>query len=138
MDALEGLWRLVESHAWDESGNELAPPYGRQPFGQIMFRSGRMLAALCNGDAELAAGQSRGFSSYGGPYRFDGQTLVTRVDMASDPQRIGGEQRRGVVIVDEQTILLRPPQREYGESVQRRELLWQRVWQPDDETKALT
>jgi Lipocalin-like domain len=132
MDALEGLWRLVEGRAWDAQGNDLPPPYGSIPFGQIMFRGGRMLAALCNGDAQPAPGQDRGFSSYGGTYTFDGQMLVTKVDMASDPQRIGGEQRRGVRIIDRDTIVLLPPPREYaGGSVQRRELVWQRVWRPD-------
>jgi Lipocalin-like domain len=127
MDSLEGLWRLVEGRAWDAQGKELAPPYGRLPFGQIMFRGGRMLAALCNGDADAA---QRGFSSYGGAYTFDGKTLVTQVDVASDPQRIGGEQRRGVRLVDHATMILLPPTREYAGSVQLRELLWQRVWRP--------
>ena len=132
MDALEGLWRLVSSRAWDEQGSELPPPYGSLPFGEMMFSGGRMLAALCNGDAQLPAGQGRGFSSYGGFYSFDGQTLITRVDMSSDAQRIGSEQRRGVVLLDENTAVLHPPARRYGSgTVQRRELLWQRVWRPD-------
>ena len=130
MDALEGLWRLVESYAWDERGNELPQPYGRVPFGEMMFRGGRMLAAVCKDDAEFVLGESRGFSSYGGRYTFDGKTLVTQVDMSSDSQRIGGEQRRVVVVVDECTIVMHPPQRVYEGSMERRELLWQRVWRP--------
>jgi hypothetical protein len=137
MDALEGLWRLVESRAWDERGNPLAAPYGSVPFGEIMFRGGRMLASLCNGDPDLAPGASRGFSSYGGTYTFDGKTLITQVDMASDPQRIGGEQRRGVVIIDERTIVLKPPPRAYGgAAVERRELWWQCVWRPEPQHMA--
>lgn len=133
MDAFEGLWRLVQSRAWDERGNELAPPYGRVPFGEMLFLGGRMLAAVCKDDPELMPGDSRGFSSYGGRYTFDGKTLVTHVDMSSDPQRIGGDQRRSMDVLDEQTILMHPPQRAYEGSIERRELLWQRVWRPGEE-----
>jgi Lipocalin-like domain len=132
VNALEGLWRLVSGRAWDADGHELPPPYGDLPFGQIMFRGGRMLAALCNGDAEVTTGNGRGFSSYGGFYTVEDQTLVTRVDVASDPQRVGGEQRREVVWIDDNTLMLRPPSRAYeGRGVERRELLWQRVWRPE-------
>ena len=130
MDSVEGIWRLVESRAWDEHDQPLSAPYGAHPMGQIMFSNGRMLAALCNGDADLAQNANRGFSSYGGPYTFDGDTLETTVDVASDPTRIGGKQVRGVVMMGEQ-MLLRPPSRLYTAGpMQRRELLWERVWRP--------
>lgn len=130
MVSLDGIWRLVESRAWDENGNSLSSPYGSHPFGQIMFGNGRMLAALCNGDTVVGPSGERGFSSYGGFYTFDGATLETTVDVASDPTRIGGKQVRGVVMMGEQ-MLLRPPSRLYSAGpVQRRELLWERVWRP--------
>jgi hypothetical protein len=130
MDQLEGIWRLVDSRAKDEGSDRLSAPYGAHPMGQIMFSKGRMLAALCNGDAVVSPGSDRGFSSYGGPYTFDGTTLVTQVDVASDPSRIGGQQVRTVVMVGEQ-MLLRPPARSYGGSgLQQRELVWERAWRP--------
>jgi hypothetical protein len=132
-DAVEGLWRLVESRAWDEHGHPVAAPYGEHPIGHIAFANGRMLAALCNGDDEVGPGQGRGYSSYGGPYRFDGTTLEVAVDMASDPARIGGRQVRGVVMQGGDRMLLLPPPRLYGGSKQRRELVWQCVWRPGDE-----
>jgi hypothetical protein len=130
MDALDGIWRLVESRAWDEQGNALSAPYGAVPMGQLSFTNGRMLAALCNGDAETGAGQ-RTYSSYGGSYTFDGSTLETLVDVASDASRIGSRQRREVIPMGEQ-MLLRPPTRGYGGQVERRELLWERVWRPTE------
>jgi hypothetical protein len=130
MDPLIGIWRLVESRAWDEHGNSLDAPYGAYPLGQITFGNGRMLAALCNGDSDIAAGGKRAYSSYGGPYSFDGATLITTVDVASDPTRIGGTQTRGVVIEGDKMVL-RPPARLYGDEKQRRELVWQRVWTPE-------
>ncbi len=129
MDPLVGIWRLVDSRAWDEHGKSLSAPYGVHPIGQIAFSNGRMLAALCNGDSDIGTNGKRAYSSYGGPYSFDGATLTVTVDIASDPTRIGGKQSRGVVISGEQMVL-RPPTRPYGGVTEQRELLWQRVWRP--------
>ena len=129
MDPLAGIWRLIEGHAWDEHGDPLAAPYGAHPIGQICFSNGRMLAALCNGDTDVAGDGKRAYMSYGGPYTFDGTTLEVRVDIASDPSRIGGTQTRGVVMTGDRMVL-RPPIRPYAGVVQRRELSWQRIWHP--------
>jgi hypothetical protein len=43
------------------------------------------------GGRELPAGVSREYSSYCGSYTYDGEKLVTRVDAASDPSRIGSD-----------------------------------------------
>ncbi len=125
MDPLDGIWRLIESRAWDEQ-NRLSAPYGRHPIGQISFANGRTLAALCNGDHDVGAKGARSDSSYGGPYTFDGSTLETQVDIASDPARIGSRQIRGVVITGEQ-MLLRPPRRLYAGKLERRALVWERA-----------
>ena len=131
MDTLIGIWRLVASKAWDEAGNSLSASYGVHPTGQITFTAeGRMLAALCNGDADPGVGADREFSSYGGFYTLDGTTLTTAVDMASDPQRIGGQQVREAFL-DGERLVLRPPVRAYGGVMQERELLWERVWRPE-------
>jgi hypothetical protein len=131
MDPLDGIWRLVDSRAWDESTQSWSAPYGVHPMGQIAFARGRMLAVLCNGDFDADIKGQRNYSSYGGPYTFDGTTLETLVDVASDASRIGSKQVRGVVMMDKQQMLLRPPQRLYGDTVQRRELIWERVWRPE-------
>lgn len=128
MVKLDGIWRLMDSCAWTAEGEALAPPYGAHPMGMILFSQGRMLATLCNGDQALPAEQRREFSSYGGRYSLDGDTLTVEVDIASDPSRVGGRQLRTVVLLSERQILLRPPQRQYvGGGAQRRELCWERV-----------
>jgi hypothetical protein len=38
----------------------------------------------------------------------------------------------GVEIIDEATMILRPPRRAYGSSTQTRELVWERVWRAAD------
>lgn len=125
-DPLEGCWRLVEARAWDENGQPLPAPYGQHPMGAIVFERGRMIAALCNADAELGALARREYSSYGGTYTFDGRTLDVLVDVAADASRIGGHQVREVDLRGGR-MSLRPPTRGYGGSVQQRELLWERI-----------
>jgi hypothetical protein len=133
MDTLIGVWRLVESKAWNEAGNSLPAPYGMRPIGQLVFTAeGRMLAALCNGDANTGTGVDRNYSSYGGAYTLSGTTLTVAVDMASDTRRISGHQVRQAFL-DGERLLLRPPTRPYNGVMQQRELLWERIWRPADD-----
>ena len=126
---LEGLWRLVETRAWDSQGRVLPPPYGNFPMGQLHFENGRMLASLCNSDPNLSPSASREYNSYGGAYEFNGNTLSTQVDVSSRADWLGGAQVREARLDGDQ-LILRPPLREYHGLMQQRELLWQRVWRP--------
>ena len=126
MDTLDGIWTLIRAEAQDAEGHPLPPPYGTHPMGTITFARGRMLAALCNGDARLPAGSPRSYSSYGGTYRLDRDTLVVEVDIASDPSRIGGTQTRQVER-DGDTMVLKPPLRPYGKAPEQRRLVWRRI-----------
>ena len=56
-----------------------------------------MMSVVCDGRKELPGGGSREYSSYCGNYTYDGEKLVTRVDAASDPSRIGSDQVRGAI-----------------------------------------
>jgi len=96
--------------------------------GYIAFSEGRLLVAVCNADADVGPDGDRDFNSYGGGYSFDGTTLACTVDVASDSRRIGVRQLHTVVILDERQILLRPTPRLYGSKLERRELVWERVW----------
>jgi hypothetical protein len=57
---------------------------------------------------------------------FDGKQLVTRVDAASDPSRIGSDQVRDVRF-EEGLMVLRPPARSYGGAAEQRELYWEKI-----------
>lgn len=127
--AVEGIWRLASSRAWDEHGVELKDPYGAMPMGHISFANGRMLAALCRGDADPGPSGERPYSSYGGTYAINQGRLEVQVDIASDRTRIGGRQVRELS-VDGDRMVLRPPLRSYGASREQRELVWIRVWRP--------
>ena len=85
-----------------------------------------MMSVVCDGRKELPAGVSREYSSYCGNYTYDGEKLVTRVDAASDPSRIGSDQVRGVRFEGARMILIPPPRR-IGENEEHREIAWERI-----------
>jgi len=85
-----------------------------------------MMSVVCDGRKELPAGVSREYSSYCGNYTYDGEKLVTRVDAASDPSRIGSDQVRGVRFEGARLVLIPPPLR-IGESEDHREIIWERI-----------
>lgn len=127
MHDILGTWRLVTTAAHDRDGRPLAPPYGPEPVGVVTFTAaGRMIAALCDGRAELPAGSAREYVSYMGSYIYDGSTLVTRVDGTSDAPRMGTEQVRRVAF-DGERMVLRPPEDEVGGVRRQRVLTWERI-----------
>ncbi|MFC7692251.1 lipocalin-like domain-containing protein [Paeniroseomonas aquatica] len=91
MLSMLGTWRLVAVRAFDPEGREVPSQYGHLPMGVVTFEPTRMMAVL--GDSRPpAAGEARFYTSYTGPWTFDGATLVTRVDGCSDPARMGTDQ----------------------------------------------
>jgi hypothetical protein len=122
-----GTWRLQSTKGVDDDGRLLPPPYGPAPNGLVSFQAdGRMYCVLCDGRAELPAGEPRQFMSYAGNYTFDGTTLSTRVDASSDLSRVGGDQVR-TVRFDDGRLVLAPPRRLYAGVMQQQELLWERI-----------
>ena len=133
MPHIVGTWRLVETEARDPDGSPLPAhlaPYGPQPMGIVTFTAdGRMMAVLCDGRPELAAGwPKREYNSYCGNYRLDGDTLVTRVDAASDPSRFVDQVRR--VSFDGDRIVLRPPVDTIDGVDRQRVLVWEKIAGP--------
>jgi hypothetical protein len=122
-----GTWGLENTKGVDDGGNVLPPPYGPAPNGVACFQAdGRMYCVLCDGRAELPAGEARQFMSYAGNYSFDGTTLSTRVDASSDASRVGGEQVRSVRF-ENGGMVLAPPRRLYASVMQHQELFWKRI-----------
>jgi hypothetical protein len=124
MVSIIGTWRLVKAEAHDGNGKPLPTPYGGKGIGRVTFNAeNRMAAVVVDGRPELPAGMARDYSSYCGNYTFDGRRLVTRVDAASDPSRLGGDQVRQVSF-DGNFMVLRPPPRAGGEC---RVLTWEKI-----------
>jgi len=127
MTSIVGTWKLAHAATRDSAGALLPPPYGGNGIGRVTFTTaGRMMSVVCDGRPELPAGTPREYSSYCGNYTFDGSRLVTRVDAASDPSRIGSDQVRGVRFEDGHMILSPPPRRGRG-GEEHRELTWERI-----------
>lgn len=127
MENLAGTYRLVKAVARDAAGALLPPPYGGHPMGRVVLGAdGRMIAMTCDASPSVPPGGQREFSSYTGLYSFDGRTLSTRVDGASDPSRIGSDQVRGVRFEDG-LMVLTPPLRPYGGAPEQRELYWEKI-----------
>ena len=127
MSSIVGTWKLLRATARDAAGGALPAPYGPQIMGRVVFTAdGRMMSVVCDGRRELPAGSSREYSSYCGNYSFDGTRLITKVDAASDPSRIGSNQVRGVRFAGDQMILSPPPRRT-GAGEEHRELTWERI-----------
>jgi hypothetical protein len=116
------------TRAHDDAGKPMHPPYGPVPMGVVTFSAdGRMVAVLCDARPQLPADEEdREYSSYCGNYTFDGTTLVTRVDAASDRNRLGGDQvRRGRFEGDR--LVLMPPPRPWHGVMQHREMFFERI-----------
>jgi Lipocalin-like domain len=127
MSSIVGTWKLIGATARDAAGAALPAPYGPQMMGRVVFTAdGRMMSVVCDGRPELPAGSSREYSSYCGNYSFDGTRLITRVDAASDPGRIGSDQVRGVRF-EGGHMILSPPPRRTGAGEEHRELTWERI-----------
>src|ERR1700761_5514471 len=114
MPSVTGTWRLVKAISQDAEGRELPVPYGGQPMGRLALGAdGRMAAVICDARRAIPDNGKREYSSYCGNYTFNGTQLVTRVDAASDPSRMGSDQVRDVSFEGVQMVL-RPPLRSYG------------------------
>jgi hypothetical protein len=122
-----GVWKLAGGAMTDPSGKTVGVPYGPRGMGLVSLTAdGRMMAVLVDGRAKLPDGTKREYSSYCGNYTFDGTTLITTVDAASDPTRMGSQQVRKVRFDGERMILV-PPEREEGGVKIHRELAWERI-----------
>jgi hypothetical protein len=127
MPSIVGTWKLAHATARDATGAALPAPYAGKGIGRVTFTAdGRMMSVVCDGRPQLPAGTPREYSSYCGNYTFDGSRLVTRVDAASDPSRIGSDQVRGVRF-EEGRMILSPPPRRGADSEEYRELTWERI-----------
>jgi hypothetical protein len=127
MASIVGTWKMVGAAARDRNGNPLPAPYDGKGMGRVALTAeGRMMAVTCDARPELPPGTSRAYSSYCGNYTFDGARLVTRVDAASDPARIGSDQVRDVSFEGERMIL-RPPPRQTEAGEEYREISWVRI-----------
>jgi hypothetical protein len=127
MTDIVGAWRLVAAVARDAAGNVLPSPYGPRAMGCVVFNvEGRMMAVPCDARSTLPLSTTLDYSSYCGNYTFDGIRLVTRVDAASDPARLGTDQVHDVRFEGER-IVLRSLPRQGASGAEQREIAREHV-----------
>lgn len=130
MNKVYGTWALVKATAVDGQGKPLPAPFGGdKAMGRLMLHpDGRMMAVLCDSRTSVPQDERRDYSSYCGNFTFDGKQLVTRVDAASDPARMGTDQVRDVHFEGD-LMVLQPPLRAYaaGATPEKRTLHWRKI-----------
>jgi Lipocalin-like domain len=126
--SIVGTWRLVRAETVDGDGRYLPPPYGgEKAMGHLVFNAdGRMMAVLCDGRSTLPDSLSREYNSYCGNYSFDGAQLTTRVDASAAGIALDSVQVRDVT-TEGDLMVLRPPPRRAGKSVEQRILYWEKI-----------
>ena len=126
MDSIEGTWRWVGAMVRDDVGNPRPLPYEGQVMGRIVIGGGRLAVMMIDWRGEVPGGQKREYSGYTGSYTYDGTQLVTTVDAAPDPSRIGTKQPRGVRFENGLMILI-PPPRAVDSVTEHAEVAWEKI-----------
>ena len=125
MESLIGVWKLIETRAFDEAGQEVPSPFGPQPMGVAIFDTERMMAMGSDGRTALPPEMKRVFAAYSGRYTLDGAKLVTEVDAASGPELLE-DQVRHIRFDGPQRMTVVPVSRLFGRSGGI-ELVWERI-----------
>src|SRR5580698_1231930 len=101
-------------------------PMREKALGRIVIGDGRLAVMMIDWRHDVPDGRKREYSGYTGTYTFDGRQLVTTVDAAPDPDRIGTTQPRGVRFENGRMILI-PPPRVVDGVTEHREIAWEQV-----------
>ena len=100
-DRILGIWKLVSYEVESQATGERESVLGKTPTGNIIFTpEGRMMVVL-TGEGRKAptndqdrADLFKSLVAYTGMYRVEGDTWITKVDVAANPAWVGGEQTR--------------------------------------------
>ena len=113
---ITGTWLVVARANDDPNDQQIAlDRYGDDPRGMVIISpDGWMNASLCHGgrpplpgnpawhtdapDAHRLAAYDT-YISYGGRWRLENDTLITKVEFALNPGWVGGEQSRGIKLM---------------------------------------
>jgi hypothetical protein len=97
---LQGEWKLVSYEVEIQSNGQKIYPMGRNPNGYVIFTpdrdiflftaEGRMPAKTEAENAELL----KTMLAYSGKYRIEGDSWITKIDIAWNPEWVGTEQKR--------------------------------------------
>lgn len=102
---LVGLWRLRSFQREYQATDEREYPMGGTPAGYILFLPEGRMAVVITGEGRKApttdhdrVGLFNSLVAYTGPYRVDGDTWITTVEVSMNPAWVGTEQTRAFQI----------------------------------------
>lgn len=118
-----GVWRLVAYTSVDPDSGAVIEPFGPAPKGVLHYTAGgRMSALLTAGDRKrFSAGnrinapteeRAEAFatsSAYAGTYTLEGDRVTHHVEMATNPDWVGGDQLRYPKIEGNRLTITTPP-----------------------------
>lgn len=118
-----GVWRLVTYKALDPDSGTVIEPFGPAPKGVLHYTTGgRMSALLTAGDRKRfsagnrinapAAERAEAFatsSAYAGTYTLEGDRVTHHVEIATNPDWVGGDQLRYPKIEGNRLTITTPP-----------------------------
>ncbi len=106
---LVGLWRLVSFQREYQATGEREYPRGNRPAGYIHFSPEGRMTVVITGEGRKApatdqdrVGLFNTLVAYTGPYRVDGDTWITTVEVSMNPAWVGTEQTRSFQVTGDQ------------------------------------
>jgi hypothetical protein len=124
--ALIGSWKLTSIQLKMSDTGEIIDLYGPAPLGFCLFDvSSRMIVVITPSGPRKEPGFVGGYS---GRYHIEGDTLVTRFDVAIHPSQAGTVQKRRIVMGGDTLTLVSPEQvfGQYGGRSAVGTVVWQR------------
>ena len=98
---LVGLWKLVSFDVEIQATGQKEPAMGKKPTGYVFFTPERRVFFILTGEGRKPAKTEKekaellnSVVSYTGMYRLEGDKLITKVDVAWNPDFLGTEQTR--------------------------------------------
>jgi len=102
---LVGLWRLVSFQREYQATGDREFPMGNRPAGYILFQPEGRMAVVITGEGRKApstdqdrVGLFNTLVAYTGPYRVDGETWITTVEVSANPAWVATEQTRFFIV----------------------------------------
>jgi hypothetical protein len=110
-----GIWKLVSYVVEIQSTGQTEPVMGQNPTGYVIFAPEGRVWFMLTGEgrkpaktAEERAELLSTLVAYTGLYRVEGDTWITKVDVAWNPEWVGTEQRRSFKVDGDRLAVLTP------------------------------
>jgi hypothetical protein len=118
-----GVWRLVAYTAVDPDSGAVIEPFGPDPKGVLHYTAGGHMSAVLSagGRRRFSAGnrinapmeeRAEAFSTstaYAGTYTLEGDRVTHHVQIATNPDWVGGDQLRYPKVAGNRLIITTPP-----------------------------